>query len=94
MSSASISPPAPQEWRLCARTIIEALAQACPFAAGLATIYRYTHPSQMDLDIEKWRADISGRVNDHSAAIAALAGILTPRLGSGPINGLFWMEPL
>lgn len=75
-----ITPPAPQEWRLTARAVTEALAQATPITAGLSVIYRYTHPSQLDRDIEAWRAAVSERVNDHDAAIAALEAALKPKL--------------
>lgn len=75
-----ITPPVPQEWRLTARAVTEALAQATPITAGLAGIYRYTHPSQLDRDIEAWRAAVSERVNDHDAAIAALEAALKPKL--------------
>ena len=79
-SMPQITPPAPREWRLSARAAIEALAQATPLTGGLVTIYRYTHPSQFDREIETWRTEISTQVNDHTAAIAALEAALRPKL--------------
>ena len=51
---------APQESkrRAAVRVVAEALSQATPITAGLAHLYRFTHPTEMERAIEAWRSEV------------------------------------
>lgn len=75
-----IVPPVEDRKRGATRAIVEALAQATPITAGLARIYQFTHPSDMERQLAAWREEVSKTINDHELLLGKLADLLTPRL--------------
>ncbi len=62
------------------RAVAEWLAGTNPVTGLLTSIYRVTHPSELDQMIDQWRKDISAKVIDNAAAIRRLEDLLRPRL--------------
>jgi uncharacterized protein (DUF433 family) len=79
-----IEAPKEDKKRAAVRTLVEALAQGNSITAGLAHLYRFTHPSQMERDLEVWRDQISDAVNDHERLLRAVESKLLPRSEVGP----------
>jgi hypothetical protein len=77
---ADISPPIENVDRAGTRAVIEAFMQTNPITGFLARIYQFTYPPQFQAQVADWRAEISARVNDHSALLDELARRLAPRL--------------
>jgi hypothetical protein len=51
-----------------------------PMTGFLAGIYQFAYPPQFDVEVERWRVEISARVNDHSTVLDELARRLASRL--------------
>jgi hypothetical protein len=79
-SMADILPPVESVDRAGTRAVIEAFMQTNPVTGFLARIYQFTHPPQFPAQLADWRADISARVNDHSAVLDELTQRLMQRL--------------
>ncbi|MCP4074419.1 MAG: hypothetical protein GY742_22260 [Hyphomicrobiales bacterium] len=60
------------------RAIIGALAQATPVTAGLAHLYRFTYPSEMESQLLAWRDDVSDTLNAHEAVLRQLEERIAP----------------
>jgi hypothetical protein len=80
-----IKPPTQNNAKTAVRTLVEATAQYHWIPAALATVFRFTHPSEMERTLESWRAEVSDGVNGHEERIVALEHILAPRLEIGEI---------
>jgi len=77
--------PERDESRTAFRRLIEALAQATPITAALAHLYGYTHPSQFERDLEKFRRDIATSVNSQEERLDRLEAVLAPRAAVGTL---------
>lgn len=75
-----IEPPHENPRRASFRVIAEMLAQAHPVTAGLAHLYRFTHPTDMEDSVTQWRQEVSDQLNDHEALLNHLLQRLAPRL--------------
>ena len=75
-----IKPPKDNPRRAGLRVILEALAQATPVTAGLAHLYQFTHPSEMESQLSAWRAGVSDTLNTHEAVLRQLEEMIAPRL--------------
>jgi hypothetical protein len=62
------------------RILIEAAAQATPVTAALATILRFTHPSDLQKALDKQRSDMIATAVDHEARLSAIEAFVRPRL--------------
>ena len=80
-----IVPPQDNARRAAGRVVVEALSQATPITAGLATLYRFTHPSEMQRVVEAWRIEVSDTLNDHDVALQRLEAVISPRLRIGEL---------
>jgi hypothetical protein len=80
-----IKPPMPSNAKSAVRTLVEATAQYHWIPAALATVFRFTHPAEMERTLETWRNEVSDSVNGHEERVAALERILAPRLEIGEI---------
>lgn len=78
-----IEPPKENKKKAATRVIAEALAQALPVTAGLAHLYRFTHPSEMERAVEAWRGEVSAAVNDLEARVRVIEEHIAPRLTIG-----------
>lgn len=70
------------------RVILEAGAQFSSLTAALATIYRYTHPTRMEEDLQRFHEEVAQRLNDHDQILQELKSFLEPRavLGDAAID--------
>jgi hypothetical protein len=75
-----IEAPKENKGKAAVRVVAEALAQATPITAGLAHLYRFTHPSEMERAVEAWRAEVTAAVNDLEARTRVIEAHITPRL--------------
>lgn len=82
---AMIKSPKEDKAKAAVRVIAEAFAQATPVTAGLAHLYRFTHPSQIEQELSTWRDEITNAVNSHEEALQILALKLQPRLQVGEL---------
>jgi hypothetical protein len=78
-----IEAPKENKRKAAVRVIAEALAQATPITAGLAHLYRFTHPSEMERAIETWRAEVAAAVNDLEARVRVIEAHIASRLTIG-----------
>ncbi|MCA0356037.1 MAG: hypothetical protein LCH78_03960 [Proteobacteria bacterium] len=78
-----IEAPKENKRKAAVRVIAEALAQATPVTAGLAGIYRFTHPSEMERALEVWRGEVTAAVNNLEARVQVIETHITPRLTIG-----------
>lgn len=62
------------------RILIEAAAQATPVTAALATILRFTHPSDLQKALDKQRSDMIATAVDHEARLSVVEAFVRPRL--------------
>ena len=62
------------------RVVAEALAQVTPITAGLAHLYSFTHPSEMERAVASWRGQVSDTLNAHDAMLCRLEEQIAPRL--------------
>ena len=61
------------------RVVVEALAQAMPITAGLAHIYGFMHPTEMERLVVLWRDQASDNLNVHEARLRRIEEKLAPR---------------
>jgi hypothetical protein len=78
-----IETPKENKKRAATRVIAEALAQALPVTAGLAQLYRFTHPAEMELAVAVWREEVTAAVNDLEARAQVIEARIAPRLTIG-----------
>lgn len=78
-----IETPKENKNRAAVRLVAEALAQATPITAGLAHLYRFTHPSEMEQAVEVWRGEVTAAVNDLEARVRVIEAHIAPRLTIG-----------
>ncbi len=68
------------------RSMAEQAVQLIPIAGGVLTgIFKVTHPSTFERDLDHWRADITGSVNGHEARLTALEQRHSPTLALSPL---------
>ncbi|WP_119304442.1 hypothetical protein [Dongia deserti] len=60
------------------RILLEMAAQATPVTAALAHLYGYTHPSQFEQDLQRFRTDVAQKLTDHEEQLRALTHLLSP----------------
>ena len=75
-----LEPPKSSPRKAGMRVVVEALAQATPITAGLAHLYRFTHPSEMERAVASWRDQVSDTSNVHEAMLRRLEEKIAPRL--------------
>ncbi|MCF6326496.1 MAG: hypothetical protein L3J21_04285 [Devosiaceae bacterium] len=75
-----IEPPKENPPQRSIRVLMEALAQFTPVTAGLAHIYQFAYPSDMEAKLAVWRTEISNLSNTHEARICQLEEKITPLL--------------
>ena len=75
-----IKPPKSSPRKAGIRVVAEALAQATPITAGLAHLYCFTHPSEMERAVASWRDQVSDTLNAHDAMLCRLEEKIAPRL--------------
>ena len=75
-----IEPPKSSPGKAGIRVVAEALAQATPITAGLAHLYGFTHPSDMEREVASWRDQVSDTLNTHEAILIRIKEQLVPRL--------------
>lgn len=78
-----IESPKENKGKAAVRVIAEALAQATPITAGLAHLYRFTHPSEMERAVEAWRGEVTAAVNDLEVRVRVIEAHIAPRLAIG-----------
>ena len=49
------------------RAMSEALAQTIPLTAGLARLYQTTHPSESEIERQRWESDVTDELNKRSS---------------------------
>jgi hypothetical protein len=75
-----VSAPEENKRRAAVRVVIEMFAQATPITAGLAHLYGFTHPTEMERALEAWREEVSNTLNDHEAKLKRIEALTAPRL--------------
>lgn len=78
-----IETPKENKKKAATRVIAEALAQALPVTAGLAHLYRFTHPAEMERAVEAWREEVTAAVNDLEARVRVIEAHIAPRMTIG-----------
>lgn len=78
-----IHAPTEDKKRVATRVIAEALAQAFPVTAGLAHLYRFTHPADMERAVEGWRQEVTATLNDLESRVRMIETHIAPRLVIG-----------
>lgn len=78
-----VETPKENKGKAAVRVIAEALAQATPITAGLAHLYRFTHPSEMERAVEAWHGEVTASVNDLEARVRVIEAHIAPRLTIG-----------
>lgn len=70
VAAEKIIPPKQDKRRRLARAGAEATAQLFGPAAALATLYRVTHPSADEIELDRWVQDVTARLNSGDTKVA------------------------
>ena len=82
----TIQVPSENIGRTLFRSVVEQAVQLMPFTGSVLTsIFKVTHPSTFERDLDYWRTDLTDSVNGHEARLMALERRHCPTLTLSPL---------
>lgn len=68
------------------RVVLESLVQFPSPAAMLARLYQFTHPTDFEVQFDKWREDLSNLVNSLDVRLAYIEKHVVPHLAINQLS--------